>query len=199
MNLIEMFGSIFASNPAKIKITIENIVNTILVNDNYVYDGPWIAGGMGRQLAIGETDFSDIDVWFKSPEQLYRTKERLQEAFGSEIYETFTSDNAITYQCGDHKVQLIRRAYYPTIDEVFKDFDFTCCMVGVDMDIRPFGPGIDHAHSRILKLGRFDPTAFIARYGKYVGYGYVMDPKEFLEIIERPGINYEFDGTSLGY
>ena len=199
MNLTEIFCGVFESKPAKIKPTVENIVATILKSDNYIYDGPWIAGGMGRQLAIGESKFSDIDVWFKSAEQLYKTKERLQEMFGSTIFESFSSDNAITYTCGDHKVQLIKRAYYPTIQDVFKDFDFTCCMVGVDMEIKPFGPGVVHAKNGVLKLGRFDPNAFIARYGKYVGYGYVMEPEEFLEIIERPGINYEFDGTALGY
>jgi len=32
-----------------------------------------------------------------------------------------------------------------------------------------------------------------------VGYGYVMDPEEFLKIIERKDINYEFDGSVFGY
>jgi hypothetical protein len=115
------------------------------------------------------------------------------------MYETFNSENAVTYQLGNYKVQLIRRAYYPTVDDVFKSFDFTCCQVAVDKELQAYGPGVDDAKNNKLKLNHYDNKAFLARYAKYVGYGYVMDPEEFLEIIERKDINYEFDGSVLGY
>lgn len=200
INLTEIFSGLFEAdtvrNTPKQKPTLSAIVDIIYQNSD---TGPWIAGGCGRQIAIGESNFADIDVWFRTPFQFAQTKDRLHETFGYEMYETFASDNAITYQMGSYKVQLIKRAYYPSIDDVFKSFDFTCCQVAVDKDLQAYGPGVEDAKSNVLKLNHYDPKAFLARYAKYVGYGYIMNPEEFLEIIERKDINYEFDGSVLGY
>ena len=183
-------------NKPKVAATLENIVGLIYDCDD---SGPWIAGGCGRQVALGETKFNDIDVWFKNVFQFERTKDRLNDAFGYEMYETYNSENATTYQIGDYKVQLIRRAYYASVDEVFENFDFTCCQIALDRNLQPYGPGLEDAGSSRLVLNKYDPKAFLARYAKYVGYGYVMDPEEFLKIIERKDINYEFDGSVFGY
>ncbi len=183
-------------NKPKVAATLENIVGLIYDQDD---SGPWIAGGCGRQVALGETKFNDIDVWFKNVFQFERTKDRLNDAFGYEMYETYNSENATTYQIGDYKVQLIRRAYYASVDEVFENFDFTCCQIALDRNLQPYGPGLEDAGSFRLVLNKYDPKAFLARYAKYVGYGYVMDPEEFLKIIERKDINYEFDGSVFGY
>jgi len=190
-----------ADNPhstPKRKPTLENIVDVILEHAAPQF-GPWIAGGAGRQLALGERNFADIDVWFSSRAQFEELETRLIKDFGNGLYETFASANATTYQVGDHKVQLIRRAYYPNLDSVFAAFDFTCCQVAVHKDLTVYGPGIDDARNHRLCLNYFDSKAFLARYAKYVGYGYVMDPDKFLEIIDKEDINYEFDHTDLGY
>lgn len=180
----------------RIKPTLQSIVDVIYKSDD---TGPWIAGGCGRQMVVGETTFNDIDVWFKHAYQFEQTKNRLNETFGHDMYETYASDNAQTYQIGDYKVQLIRRAYYPSVDAVFKSFDFTCCQIAVDKNLQPYGPGIDDAKNMRLVLNYYDPKAFLARYAKYVGYGYVMDPKQFIEIMDRKDLNYEFDGSVFGY
>jgi hypothetical protein len=181
---------------AKPEVTLNEIVKTIY---NGSQSGPWIAGGMGRQMAMGEMDFNDIDVWFKNPVQFEQLKARLQDKYGNTMYETYASDNAITYNIADFKVQLIRRKWYDSIDDVFRDFDFTCCQVAVDENMRPYGPGIEDAKNYHLVLNRLDPKAFLARYGKYVSYGYVMDPAAFIKILEEEEINYEFDGSVFGY
>jgi hypothetical protein len=200
INLTEIFSNVFEAdskrNTPKQKPSLEAIVETVYKNSD---QGPWIAGGCGRQIALGESNFNDIDVWFRTPFQFEQTKDRLNDTFGYEMYETFNSENAVTYQVGNHKVQLIRRAYYPTVDAIFESFDFTCCQVAVDKELQAYGPGIEDAKNNVLKLNRYDNKAFLARYAKYVGYGYVMDPEEFLEIIERKDINYDFDGSVLGY
>lgn len=197
IDLIHDFGtSNYRENKPKIKPTLENIVDLIYKHDNL---GPWIAGGCGRQVAVGEHKFNDIDVWFRNSFQFEQTKARLNDAFGYEMYETYNSENATTYQVGDYKVQLIRRAYYNTVDDVFKSFDFTCCQVGLDKNLQPYGPGLEDARSSRLVLNNYDSKAFLARYAKYVGYGYVMDPEEFIKIIDREDLNYEFDASVFGY
>lgn len=196
-DLVILFGNETSDrNRPKIKPTLENIVDLIYKHDD---TGPWIAGGCGRQVALGEHKFNDIDVWFKHSFQFEQTKTRLNDAFGYEMYETYSSENAVTYQVGDYKVQLIRRAYYPNVDAVFNSFDFTCCQVGLDKNLQPYGPGVEDARSNRLVMNNYDPKAFLARYAKYVGYGYVMDPDQFVEILNREDLNYEFDASVFGY
>jgi hypothetical protein len=178
--------------------TLKNIVNTIY-KDSTREQGPWIAGGMGRQLALGEYNFADIDIWFNSQASYEQCMIRLNNTFGNYIYETYSSENAKTYSVGDFKVQLIRRAYYKNLDDVFANFDFTCCQVAVDKDFIAYGPGIEDAKNYILKLNKLDHRGFLARYAKYVGYGYTMPNNEFLDVINKEEINYEFDATTLGY
>ncbi len=201
MNLIEVFeafGVKAKDNTPKLEPTLENIVGQIYLHSTE-RAGPWIAGGMGRQIVLGEKKFNDIDVWFRDKFQFEEVYNRLSDQFGYNMYEKFSSDNAQTYQIGDHNVQLILRKWYPSLDAVFADFDFTCCQVAVNDDLTAYGPGVEDAKNYALKLNRFDERAFLARYAKYVGYGYVMNPDEFIQIIENNTMNYEFDGSTLGY
>lgn len=183
-----------------LKPTLSNIMD-VIYKDSTQEHGPWVAGGMGRQLAVDPTCrvFSDIDIWFSSAKSFEYCMLKLNNAFGDTMYETFSSTNAKTYQIGDHKVQLIRRAYYDNLDAVFKQFDFTCCQVAVDKNFYIYGPGIEDAKSFKLKVNRLDKRGFLARYAKYIGYGYTMPNEVFLNIIDDEEINYEFDTDSLGY
>lgn len=199
LDLIEIFGGFTVKdNTPKVEPTLTNILHQIYLQSSE-RNGPWIAGGMGRQIVLGETNFNDIDVWFRDQAQLEQIYNRLTDAFGYQMYEKFASDNAMTYRIGDYNVQLIKRKWYPSLSAVFADFDFTCCQVAVNDDLTAYGPGVDDAKNYVLKLNRFDDKAFLARYAKYVGYGYVMNPDEFIQIIENNTMNYEFDGSTLGY
>ena len=191
---------IFQIPKAGVRPTLQNIVDTIYEHSTRE-QGPWIAGGMGRQLVIDPTcsTFADIDVWFNNPISYESCSLRLNNTFGNYMYETYASDNAITYTVGDFKVQLIRRAYYKSIDDVLANFDFTCCQIAVGKDLKTYGPGIEDAKNYVLKLNKLDRRGFLARYAKYVGYGYTMSNSEFLDIINNEEINYEFDATTLGY
>jgi hypothetical protein len=189
---------IFQTPRSGLNPTLKNIVDTIYVDSTRAH-GPWIAGGMGRQIVLGESNFADIDIWFNNSKSYEQCRLRLNNVFGDYMYETFTSDNAITYTIGDFKVQLIRRAYYTSVDDVFANFDFTCCQIAVDENLKTYGPGIEDAKNYVLKLNKLDRHGFLARYAKYVGYSYVMPAGEFLDIINLEEINYEFDPTALGY
>jgi hypothetical protein len=197
-NLFEVFGVAVKDNTPKLEPSLKNIVNQIYLQSTEK-KGPWIAGGMGRQIALGEHNFNDIDVWCRDQYQYDEIYKRLSDQFGYQMYEKFESDNAMTYRIGDHNVQLIKRKWYPSLDAVFADFDFTCCQVAVDDDLTAYGPGIEDARNYVLKMNRFDNKAFLARYAKYVGLGYTMNLDDFIQIIENNTMNYEFDGSTLGY
>lgn len=202
-NLTEIFSSLaFDAVETRTfqKVTLPKIME-VIHQDGSQEHGPWVAGGMGRQLAIDPAcqEFSDIDVWFNCAASYDLCLLRLNNAFGNDMYETFSSTNARTWQVGGFKVQLIRRDYYENIDAVFKQFDFTCCQVAVDKNFNIYGPGIEDARSFKLKVNRLDKRGFLARYAKYIGYGYTMPNEVFLDIIDDEEINYEFDTDSLGY
>lgn len=197
LDLSEDFEPVVRKEP-KVLPTLKNIIS-VIYSKGTERTGPWIAGGMGRQITLGETSFNDVDIWFRDRTQLEEVNTRLLDSFGSEVEEKFTSDNALTYKIGDSVVQLIRRRWYPSLDAVFADFDFTCCQIAVDDDLTAYGPGTEDAKNYVLRLNRLDPQAFLARYAKYLGYGYKMEPAEFLDIIENNTLNYEFDGTTMGY
>lgn len=205
-NLTEIFTNLVDNTIDRVEkklylsATLPNIME-VIYKDSTLEQGPWVAGGMGRQLAVDPTCqvFSDIDIWFSNGKSFEHCMIRLNNSFGNTMYETFSSPNAKTYQIGDYKVQLIRRAYYDNLDAVFKQFDFTCCQVAVDKNFYIHGPGIEDARAFKLKVNRLDKRGFLARYAKYVGYGYTMPNEVFLNIIEDEEINYEFDTESLGY
>lgn len=193
-----MFNLDFIPRPSKVRLTPENIVSTILQDADH--SGPWIAGGMGRQLVLGEYDFNDIDVWFSSYSQLNVARQRLIETFGSNAYITFKSDNAETFQVGEYKVQLIIKTFFKDINELFEHFDFTCCQVGVDKNMTVYGPGINDAKNYVLKVNKLNSDKFLARYAKYIGYGYRMDPQDLLDTVEKyKELVYEFDGSTFDY
>jgi hypothetical protein len=181
-----------------IRPTAENIVSTLLKNaDDH---GPWIAGGMGRQLVLGEHDFNDIDVWFSSANQMNRVKHTLIETFASGAYMSYKSDNAETFQVGEYKVQLITKTFFKDIDTLFEHFDFTCCQVAVDKEMNVYGPGIEDAKNYVLKINKLNSNKFLARYGKYISYGYRMDPKDLVATLEKyEELTYEFDGSTFDY
>jgi hypothetical protein len=200
LTLTNLFESLSVPKEHKptLEATLSNIVQTIYQKSTEK-SGPWIVGGMGRQMLLGETNFNDIDIWFRDKQQYDETLTRLSNAFGYKMYEKFASENAMTYKIDDFTVQLIKRNWYPSLDAVFADFDFTCCQVAVDDNLTAYGPGVEDAKNYVLKLNKLDEKAFLARYAKYVGYGYVMDPDDFMQIIENQPLNYEFDGSVLGY
>jgi len=177
---------------------IEDIISTLLKNTDH--RGPWIAGGMGRQLALGEKDFNDIDVWFNNVRQFELTRKTLTETFTNNVHLTHKSDNAETYHVGNHKVQLITKTFFKDIDHLFNHFDFTCCQIAVNKDMSICGPGIEDARSYLLKVNKLNHENFLARYAKYIGYGYRMNTEDVLDILENcKELIYEFDASAFDY
>jgi hypothetical protein len=179
--------------------TLKGIVDVVFSQPNFE-PGPWIAGGAARQLVLGETEFNDIDIWFSCQRQLDLIRARLSEVYGSRVWMEHSSDNAETFDVGGFKVQLIKKKFFNSIDEVFDGFDFTCCQLAMDRNLQIYGPGKQDAVDRRLRVHRLNKDSFLARYAKYVGYGYSMPNEEFLDWINKThDINYKFDGAAFGY
>lgn len=99
-----------------------------------VQQGPWIAGGACLRWFQGQpVGESDIDIFCSSREQAESIVERIK-SYGR--YSTkYESDNAITlsYHNKDSRywtLQVIKRRYFNSLQEVIDNFDISVCQVG---------------------------------------------------------------------
>ena len=156
-------------------------------------EGPWIAGGCGRQLFEGNSEIgeSDIDLFFKN-DTLYEWAvgyfKNLQGTnFGdwsvqtrqdSPIWTTFEvvfGDGLNTTHT--YKFQLLKKRFFESIDEVFDDFDFTVCMFGTDgYDLVADPRAVEDMERRLLVLHKPPPKPKAARLAKYCSYGFTPAP-----------------------
>ncbi len=98
-------------------------------------NGPWMAGGATLRwyqgLPVGE---NDIDVFCKSKEQMQAVVDAVK-SYGR--YSTkHESDNAITLSYHNKAgtkywtIQIIKRRYFDSLQEVVDNFDITVCQIG---------------------------------------------------------------------
>lgn len=84
--------------------------------------GPIIAGGSVRNMIQNQPIESDVDIYFNSIEQLVRFQYVLKHA-------NFMTPSPFSYNymIGNTKMQLMHFKFFPDIESLFKDFDFTVC------------------------------------------------------------------------
>ena len=151
--------------------------------------GPWIAGGSARRLLQSESlDAGDIDIFFKD---LKSWKEFNDALAGYEII--IKTTRATTYNIKGFKVQCIKRKYYMTLEEVFKDFDFSVCQIATDgrnlactkqahLDI------VDQV-LRLAPCGTIAKHTLVQRLAKYVNHGLLPEPGLF-ELVVKSSLDY---------
>lgn len=88
-----------------------------------------IAGGAIRRWFVGREELSDVDVFFKSEEDLKKYEESL-EKIGFKI--AMKGSNASTYERDRVLVQCIKIKYYQNIQDLFDMFDYTVCQFAWD-------------------------------------------------------------------
>ena len=182
-------------------------------------NGPWIAGGAPLQWYNGESvGLSDIDVSFKDQEQYDKFVKRFEPEESTKktvlgIFEVsassnkdpdfevaFRTDNALSlvYK-GKWKIQLIKRAFYDSPEDVINNFDFSVCQIVTDGHTNVFGPDtikdIKHKNLRIVNMR---PTV-VKRLVKYMSYGYNPVPGTINDIIAIPDLNKVFKDLGEEY
>lgn len=162
--------------------------------------GPWIVGGCPRALYEQRLDeVNDIDVWFSNLDQLNQVRTRFEKEYG--FYTMHESDNATTLSNDvGFKLQLIKKKWYRTPEEIFADYDFTCCQVattnGRDFHFSSYAK--QDLADRRLRVHKFNKESFLARYAKYRAYGFVMPFEELGQYLKQQP-NREFNGQDLDY
>ncbi len=187
--------------------------------------GAWIAGGAARCLFLG-SPINDIDVWYSNVGQWSEASNRVNAVRVSSPY---TTENATTVNISvdwdpettlgtykksilnifssttnntqEYKVQLIRKKFYSSLEEIFNDFDFSICKVATD------GQGTfifddlaleDLAHKR-LRCTKYAANGFITRFIKYNIYGYKMPAEEINSYLNQPDLDWTVKDDSATY
>jgi len=148
--------------------------------------GPWICGGAALSLYT-KTPVNDIDVYFRDSFSRDATKHRLK--LEDDTIVTYDSENAVTLRLSEktdydpilHKVQLIKKQNFKTVQEVFDSFDFSVCKIATDGrgNFVTLPRAIADIGARKLTCDNFVADSFINRWAKYTMYGYEMDPETF--------------------
>lgn len=152
-------------------------------------NGPWIAGGSARRLLQGESlNAGDIDIFFKD----YKSWKRFCDSL--EQYEVIIkTTRATTYNVKGFKVQCIKRKYYMTLEEVFKDFDFSVCQIATDgrnlACTKQAHLDITDQVLRLAPCGTIAKHTLVQRLAKYVNHGLLPEPGLF-ELVVKSGLDY---------
>ena len=153
-----------------------------------ISSGPWLAGGAVRKSYIGlPVGGADWDIWFRSAEQ-YDRAEKLMHGLNAEV--AWASNNAITfhyhYEGVKHNIQLIKRRFFQSAQEVIDQFDFTVCQLITDGDQLILGPYTAHdLENRTLRSAQLAPQSYIiSRMIKYMVYGY-YPCRDLVDLIDQ--------------
>lgn len=202
MDIMSWFGIPRATNTLSIEevsfgssIKPSNRFPGDLISDlpNLRKHGIFFCGGGALSLYLDKSydSINDFDFWVESEEALKYFKFRLENKYG--MHMIIQTDNALTFQSGSGKIQIIIREFLKSYDEIFNTFDFGVCKVGYDGSTFYFGP---NTHQQIIEkklvLEGKTNSDFVKRWFKYSLKGYKMDNMVVAEIIKKePSINLD--------
>jgi hypothetical protein len=162
----------------KLKIYLGETLYNIFKSFNVI-----VAGGTITSLFTNH-DINDIDVYFRS-------KEELGDFLKEEMEGTWIiahTDKALLFRYEKIEVQAIYFKYFANPQEIFDTFDFTVCMGAFDFSTEEFvlhNDFIKHNSQRILKFNQETayPIVSALRVDKYKKKGYTISKSEFIRIM----------------
>lgn len=139
-------------------------------------DKIWIAGGAVRRSIEGLPLDTDVDLFFSSRAIFAEWLAAMMLYPGSVI--TVEADHMVQFDFALAnkvlKVQGVRRAFFPTVEALLADFDFTICQFAYDGHFFYVGDNaLEHLRDRKLVVANpHTPVATFRRFGKYAGQGF---------------------------
>ena len=179
------------------------IVDVIFECDKY-RSTPFIAGGACLAWYQNEPVKTDIDLYFKNgiDYQNFKAAFELSNFFKTGAYTVKAStNNALTYGATDYNtgknwtIQLIKKKFYYTVEEVLDDFDITVCKIGYDgKRVVTSSTFIPDVATRTLRFDNINPISH-KRLVKYMAYGYEPALGEIERLIENETVDWDARGT----
>jgi hypothetical protein len=164
-------------------------------------NGPWIAGGAClrwyQNQPVGE---NDIDIFCADKEQAHRIIDHIK-SFGR--YSTkYESENATTLSYHSHEgkkhwtLQIIKRRYFNSLEEVINNFDITVCQIGTGGNDWLLAPKTaKDIRERNLRMHLPLLPEAAKRLVKYWTYGYRPVDELVRAVIDNPSAIKYFDAS----
>lgn len=161
-------------------------------------NGPWIAGGAClrwyQDMPVGD---SDIDVFCRSDVQADRIIAEIKSYGRYEV--KYESENAVTIKywnptnSNSWVIQVIKRRYFKTAQEVIDNFDITVCQIATDGKNWILGDQFakDCREKNLRFTQPLQPDA-VKRLTKYWTYGYRPVDGLIDDIINTPTTRWSF-------
>lgn len=154
------------------------------------WEGCYLAGGACRTMLTNEP-VVDFDIFFASEEDAKDMEEWLMSQKGAcEIYRCKAGE-LITIQMRMFKIQLIKKTYHPSIEDLMERFDFTICRFGMDLGtymLHYTRADEEDLFNKILRVNSLQyPVASLHRVQKYIAKGYKAEDWQafWTDILER--------------
>lgn len=199
--------NVFGLNKKSISTVHSDDQDIVKLIDPEITNGPWIAGGAVLNWYNNEpVNESDIDVFFQDLTQFDVTFGKIMSTGSSTI--VYSTENAVTIHVrnkqsmGLRRVQLIRKAWFKTAEEVIDRFDFTVCQLATDGYNLVLGERTaEDIKSKTLALVKMPPhNDIVKRIIKYVSYGYTPKPEMIKYIMENHAtLNWNYRGMDSDY
>lgn len=168
-----------------------------------INNGPWLAGGAvlswynNNPVGLG-----DFDLFFKDLKQFDEMFGRLMRNHATIIY---TSENALTLHLtiddDVKRLQLIRKRYFNSAEEILSSFDFTICQLATDgYSVVSANKTHEHIKDKRIVLTGPPSRSVIKRIIKYTSYGYTPDKELIQSILDDPdSCDWEFNNVDENY
>lgn len=158
--------------------------STLLKSLGMEIKGGFLAGG-ALTATFSNRHIKDFDLYFKSKKDF---EDAVHYAYDHSYWCVSISTRAITFVKGKDVYQLMSFRFFPSAEDIFESFDFTCCMAALDLDSERFV-----FHPRFfVDLSRRDlvfnpktayPLASGFRISKYQDRGYKIQKREWMKVI----------------
>lgn len=147
-------------------------------------NGAFLAGGAITSTFTGKP-INDYDLYFKDQMSLVRA---IDMAYQDNWFCLAQTERAITFSDNGTIVQLMTFGLFPTAQDIFNKYDFTCCMGAIDLETKEFfrHPNFltDIAKRQLIfNYGTDFPLASALRVKKYKEKGFEIDSSEYLKIL----------------
>jgi hypothetical protein len=146
--------------------------------------GCFLAGGAITSIFTNKP-INDYDLYFKSEKDFCNA---VFDAFDQGWFCLAQTERAITFSDNGTIVQMMSFDWFPTAQDIFNKYDFTCCMGAIDLETKEFfrhKEFLTDCSKRILNFncGTEFPIASAMRVKKYKEKGFDIEPSEYLKIL----------------
>lgn len=148
------------------------------------FKGAMLAGGALTSVFTNRP-IKDFDVYFKTKQDFL---DAVAAAYEDGMWCVSLTDRCITFALDKDIYQYMYFRFFPTAEDIFASFDFTCCMAAIDLESNEFTfhPSFFSDTSKrelVFNHGTAFPLASGLRVAKYQEKGFTIPKLQLLKLM----------------